>query len=401
MKYQQKIKTKLSKQLTPLWLCIYIDILGYAMLTPFLPQIMLELDVPVALTGVFLSIPPLIGFFTNIMWGSLSDRIGRKPVILILRAGTVVSYLLLAAANNIWLIIISRVIAGVFNAVIPVSMTMMSDLVSQETRGYELSKIGYTWLVGSIIGPAIGTLVMRQGAFGLGAFNAVLIAVTVIVTQFLIKESIEFQSDTLSEEMRKSQSAISFSLLKKPLPRLLLIQSLFNRIPYFMFVMTTSLYLTIRFNFTHGQLGTFYTLTNIANLVIRLTLFPRLLRKIGDDNTVRLGFVLYLIAFGWLILAGHVWEFAFINLIMSFATSSAIDVMTGVMGNAVKKEEMGKMLGLSSASESMAMVLGPMIGGSLLALQGNIWYGLFGLGMGIIPLILDFLPLRRAHYKKY
>jgi len=397
MKLSNPIKKSLQNPLTPLWACVFVDILGYSMLTPYMPQVMLAMDVPIGVIGLVLSIPPFIGFFTNILWGSLSDRIGRKPVVMMLRVGTLVSYLLLAFAKDMTLIILSRVIAGIFNSVVTVSLTIVNDVVAPERRSLELSKVGAGWLVGSILGPFLGALVAEDGAFGLGMINFILVGATIFITLFMLNEThADFKDGQGYATDGEKKPIISVGLLKKPLPRFLLLQSLFNRIPYFMFVTTTSLFVTIRYGFNVAQIGAFFTSVSIVNLVIRLILFPYVLRKLGDNMTVRLGFVLYLIAFTWLIFAGSVWEFALISMVMSFATSTAIDVMTGVMSHAVQKREMGEMMGLASAAESLTMVVGPIIGSNLLGLSNPYLFGLFGTVLAVIPLVMDFHPIRNS-----
>jgi len=400
MPLSNQIKKIRSDPLILLWVCVFIDILGYSMLTPYMPQIMLDMDVPIGIIGLVLSIPPFIGFFTNLLWGSLSDRKGRRLVIIVLRIGTLFSYLVLMVSKNLELIILSRVIAGVFNSVVPVSLTVVNDVVAPEKRSMELSKIGAGWLVGSILGPLIGSWVAESGAFGLGLINLILVALTIIITLFYLKEThVDFKEGSITKTNNEDKPIISVGLLKEPLPRFLLLQSLFNRIPYFMFVTTTSLFVTIRFGFNVVQIGSFFTLISIINLVIRLILFPYVLRKLGDDMSVRLGFSLYLVAFSWLVFANSVWEFAVINMVMSFATSTAIDVMTGVMSHAVKKEEMGEMMGLASAVESITMVVGPIIGSNLLAMANSHYFGLFGVSFAVIPLIMDFFPIRNMNRK--
>ena len=271
----------------------------------------------------------------------------------------------------------------------PVSMTVISDIITPERRSIELSKVGAAWIVGSIIGPSLGAFVAEKGSFGLGMINYLLIGVTLFVTVFYVAEShAHFKDGKPGRDTIKKKPIISLGLLKKPLPRLLLIQSLISRIPYFMFVMTSSLYVTMRFGFTVAQIGTFFTGLSVLNFLIRSFLLSYVVRKLGDERTVRLGFVLYVVAFSWLAFAGSVWEFALINTIMSFATSTAVDVMSGVMSNAVKKDEMGEMMGLASAAESLAMVLGPIIGSSLLDARNESWYGLFGAALASIPLLL-------------
>ena len=179
----------------------------------------------------------------------------------------------------------------------------------------------------------------------------------------------------------------SFSLLKQPELRSLIFQSLFFKLPYFSFVTTSSIFLSARLGLSMTQIGFLLSTISIGNLIIRISFFMPLLKKIGDMNTMKLGYVLYVSAFLWLAGAGHVWEFFVISLLLSFATSCSSDVVIGVISKTVKKNDMGAVLGMNSATESFSLVVGPILGNALLSSTLPLIYGLGFSGLAVIALL--------------
>jgi len=367
------------------------------MLNPFLPQFIIQMDIPYGLIGLILALNAAIAFFSNIWWGALSDRIGRKPVMLICRYGTLAGYIVLAFSTNLPLLIISRVLDGVFARTVSIGLTIVGDEVEPKRRGIEMSNVGAAWIAGGLAGPAVGAFLAARGIFGLGAAVALLALITIIITHWGVEESHPNIVEGGSVSQKHSAAPVfSPRLFKNAMARRLLLQGLISKVPYFMFVTTTSIYVTARFNLAIPQIGALFTAISAVNLVIRLIFFPPLLRSAGDRKTIRVGFFLYLVGFIWLIFARSVWEFFIISLFISFATSCALDVMSGRMSNAVAPHEMGEILGLNSASESFALIIGPIMGSALIGAPGAGAYGGVAAAFALFPLMLEFLPLREV-----
>jgi len=375
-----------------------MDIIGLSILSPFLPRFLLDFGVALPQIGILLSVNVFLGFFSGIIWGTLSDRFGRRPILLICRLGTLIGYLILAFSTNVTMILISRIVDGIFSRNIQIVLTIIGDTVPSDQRGKEMSKAGAAWIVGGLVGPGIGALFSGFGIFGLGLINAVLAGTAFLITFFTLKES---NPSTLGKQIKmdmlkqKRKPVMSLGLLKRHNPRLLLGQSFFNTLSHFIFLFSLSLFVTKQFDFSIAQIGTMLTLTGMVNLLVRIFIFPSTLRRLGDKKTLVFGFYLRSAAFVWLIFISHVWEFYIILVIVSFGTSCSMDVMSGVMSKIVKKKELGEMIGLSAAVESISLVLAPIIGSYLISLSNPAYFGLATAAVSIGSILVGLIPMQK------
>ncbi len=400
-----KVKTvldqKLAHSLLPLWAGAFMDVLGISVLNPYLAPIFLDLGVPVALIGMFLSINVFMGFFSGIFWGSLSDRFGRRPILIICRVGALAGYLLLAFSTNLTMIVISRIIDGIFSKNVQIVLTIVGDRTSPDQRTNEMSKAGLAWLLGGLIGPGIGALLFQFGILGIGLFNSLLAAIALVITVITLKEShptLVANLPVSKDFPREKKPFVSISLLKERLPRLRLSQSLFNALSLFIFRLTLSLFVTVRFGFSFAQIGILLTATGMVSLFVRLLIFPRVLRKLGDYLTLMLGFVIFSSGFVWLIFLNSIWEFAIVIIMIGFGTYCSIDIMHGIISKEVKKEQIGEMIGLVSAVESIALITGPIIGSYLISLPNPALFGLVSTLISLFPILIGVIFDKRFSF---
>jgi MFS transporter, DHA1 family, tetracycline resistance protein len=396
MKKGTRIKQFLTNPLTPIWVGAFLDIIGLSILMPFLPRVLLDMGIPLTKIGLLLSVNVFIGFFSGILWGSLSDKFGRRPILLICRFGTMIGYVILAFSGNITMVLISRIVDGIFSRSIQIVLTIIGDSVPSEHSGKEMSKAGAAWIVGGLVGPGIGALFSRAGIFGLGMITAGLTAFALLMTWFMLKESNPNTTGKASQAIGQEKKPIlSLGLLKKHNPRLLLGQSLFNVLSHFIFSFSISLYVTKQFDLSIAQIGTLLTSAGIVNLLVRLFIFPMVINKLGEKKTLVLGFYVHLICFIWLIFVNQIWEFFAILVLISFGTTCSMDIMNGVMSKHVQKKELGEMIGLGSAIESIALVLAPMIGSYVLSLAHIGYFGLTAAVVSLGSILLGFIPMRK------
>ncbi|MFX1574552.1 MAG: MFS transporter, partial [Promethearchaeota archaeon] len=102
------------RTLTPLWIAVFIDIIGFSMILPMAPFIAKQFNVHIFIMGIALSVNAMFSFIFGPILGKLSDKFGRKSLLLISQAGTFTGFLMLAFSNSIWMVIISRIVDGVF-----------------------------------------------------------------------------------------------------------------------------------------------------------------------------------------------------------------------------------------------------------------------------------------------
>lgn len=164
-----------------IFLTVFIDLIGFGIVLPLLPSYAASFHVSDAGIGVLVASFSLMQFLLAHWWGRLSDRIGRRPVILVGLAGSALSYLLFALASNFWLLLLSRMVAGGMGATVNVAQAYLVDTTTAERRARALGLIGAAFGMGFVVGPALGGIASRWGnaapgliASGLTAINFLL-----------------------------------------------------------------------------------------------------------------------------------------------------------------------------------------------------------------------------------
>ena len=398
MTIKDVLTKKLADPLTQIWTSVFLDVIGFSILFPFLPRFLLDRGASLPMIGFYLSINAFIGFFTGIIWGRLSDRFGRRPILIICRTGAIAGYILLALSTNLTMLLIARIVDGIFSRSVPVTLTVVGDIVHPERRSNEMSKIGIAWIVGGLVGPALGAILSANGFGLIGIFCAALSLTALAISLLTLKESkaqdsVRGTADKATAQTK--QPVFSLSLLRQHNPAIMLGQNLFVFLAHFTFSTTMTLYITRQLGLSIAQIGGVFTTIGVINLLGRVTLFPLVLGRLRDRKTYTLGLMVYLAAFGWLMAATRLWEFMAITAMISFGTSCSLDVMNGIMSKSVRRREMGEMMGLNSAVESIALILGPMIGSYLLALPNIAFYGLASVASTLAAFMISRLPLGR------
>lgn len=391
------------RTLALIWAAAFADIFAFTIINPFLPRFYLDLGAPVARIGLLLAVNSLIGFFSGIFWGRMSDRFGRRPILLICRLGSLAGFLVLAFSSNIAMIIVSRVIDGIFSRSILVTLTAVGDTVSEEHRSMEMSKVGIPWIAGGLVGPAIGGSLSAFGLTGIGLACALISLSTFLATLFTFKETHPVLRYKDSTNLMKGQQPVPqgiFALLKQHNPKVLLSLNFLAFLSHIIFVTTATLYLTERFGLTIGRIGVLYTITGSINLTVRLGIFPFVLRKLGDRRAFRLGLAAFVIAFVLLIFTKQLWQFVIISALVSFGATCSVDVMHGMMSRSVRRQEQGQIMGLNAMVESVSFVLGPIIGSFLLSLENLRFYPLPSIFISLIALAVSMIPLKQVSNDK-
>jgi len=228
MKLNTRIKNFVSNPLTAVWFGAFVDILVLSTLNPFLPRILLDMGATIPQTGLLLSANIFIGFFSGILWGALSDKYGRRPILIMCLAGTLAGNVLLAFSTSIPLFLAARIVDGIFARNTQIILTIIGDMVAPGKRSKEMSKPGAGWIAGGLIGPVIGGALYRFGISGLASFSSLLYAAALIIAIVSVKESNPAANESAEgadSQTRERKPIFSMKLLRERAPKLLLGQS--------------------------------------------------------------------------------------------------------------------------------------------------------------------------------
>ena len=391
-----KIKSEYQK-LTPLWIAVFVDILGFSIILPFLPFFIAEFNSSPVIIGFLLSSNAIFGFFFGPILGKLSDNYGRKPVMLISLAGTLVGFIILILSNNILLLFIARIVDGVFSGQFPIAKAIIGDVVPPKERSKQMTNIGIAFGLAFLIGPAIGGILSPFGLIWPGILASILTGFSLVYTTIYLKESLpkkvrsKWQIGIVEAPDLKIKSD---SIWKNNKTLMLVIQYSFIAITGGILQTTFSIFAGIRLGLSPFIVGILLALLGIYQIIFRLLIFNRLRKLIGDPITALLGLGTYIITYLFFGIVTQVWELVILLFFLSFAGSLSQGIITGFISRSVDNKNQGKIMGITTGIDNLTQIIGPIVGGILLSLSGNIPYALVLSLLSVIPFLIGFRVLK-------
>jgi len=402
-----KISSEYQK-LTPLWISVFVDILGFSIILPFLPFFISEFNTSPLVIGFLLSSNAIFAFFFGPILGKLSDKYGRKPFMLISQAGTLLGFVILIFANNILVLFIARVIDGIFSGQFPISKAIIGDVAPPKERPKQMTNIGIAFTLAFLIGPAIGGFLSPFGIAGPGIVASILAGFTFIFTAFYLKETLPTKAGiqkwakpelyshhvedlpTISGEFKRKHS----SIWKNKITVILLIQYSFLVVAAGIFQTSFSLFGGLRLGLTAQTIGILLSLMGIFQVIFRTFFFNRIRNGIGDPKTAMLGLGSYIISYFLLAFVSETWQLVLVLFYISFSGANSRGITIGFTSRSVDYLNQGKIMGITSSIDNLSQIFGPIIGGFLLSLTGNLPFAFMLSGLSILPFIISFQVLK-------
>ena len=257
--------TKINKiisypRLFPLWAAVFIDILGYYLIIPFLPSLIGIYNTTPWVIGIVIAINAVFTLFFAPLWGRLSDSYGRKPMLIISQLGTLSAFILLAFSNSLFLIFLSRIIDGIFGGNFPIAKAIISDVVPPKDRGVQMANIGVAHVLSSLIGPGLGGILFSLGGIFLpGLMASILSFSTIVLTLLLLEES---WPKSKREKIKKDLST-KVSIFRDRNAMYLLILWGFHTISFTLLISNMSLYLNTIVGLVALEIGIILTISGI------------------------------------------------------------------------------------------------------------------------------------------
>ncbi len=360
--------------LTVIFTTVFIDLVGFGMIIPLVGIYGRHFGASGLQLAILGSVYSLMQFLFAGFWGRLSDLYGRRPILLMSLAGSVVTYLWFAAAGSVESLIISRALGGIFAANISTAQAYIADITSEKERAKGMGLLGAAFGIGFTIGPPIGGITgARIGLWAPGVIAATLCFLNLILACVRLKESLPLE---LREKARKTR-------VKKTLSPTLIRQLRYTAafLPILIFFVATYAFSNLEQVFslflqTHFELpiedaayktGLILMWSGLLGAFIQGGLIRRLVPKFGEKR---------LIYIGLLVQAGAMIGFSFAPSYGSlFLLAIPLAVGSGLLNPSLNAwisksapaERQGEVLGLSQGFSSLARILGPFSGLSLFA----------------------------------
>ncbi len=375
------------KQRYILYLTLLQVVLGFGIIIPILPHFALELGASSWQMGLVLSVWALAQFLFSPMWGAFSDRVGRRPILLVGLAGYAVNFGLIAIAPNIWVVMLSRFIGGILaSATVPTAQAYIADTSSLRERSASMAGMGVAMNLGFIGGPALGGMLT---GFGLGYRQLFLAAGCVallnwVLAFFALPEPEKRQAAT----RRKGFSGLKAVRIALGGPEALLFllafggtfggSTLFAMLGYF---------LEQRLDLGPEFLGVAFTLEGGAAVLFQWLLVGQLTRRFGEERP--LGWALLGGSLGYLILclAGAPYQVLIAVVFVALGIAFIRPLIASLISKRTRMEQ-GVSMGIMTSFDALGRTVGPTVAG-----VAYLWRDWAPFGLAIAMYLLFYVLL--------
>ncbi len=347
-----------SSPLIAILLTVFIALVGFGIVIPLLPIYAQHLGAGGTTVGLLLMSYSLVQFLLAPTMGKLSDRIGRRPVILAALAVTVLSYVLLATADSLPMLFASRILAGIGGADITVAQAYIADVTTRENRAKGMGLFGAAFGFGFMVGPVMGATLTHAGRAAPALAAAGFAFVTLVFATFALHEPKRHETAPSIRGVRavRGIAAGALALIAVNFAAIL-VQGQFQS----MLVLFTH----ERFQWGERENGYYLGLCGLVAVVVQAGLVGRISRKVGPTPMIRAGLVL--IGAGMLIasFAHSAAMMATGGMINAVGISLVLPSLTALSSLSAAADQQGHVLGVFQSTGSLARIAAPLLGGFL------------------------------------
>lgn len=367
-----------------LFLTVFIDLIGFGMVIPFLSFYAREYGASGLAVGAVVGIYSIMQFFFAPVWGRLSDRVGRRPIILISVAASCIGYLMFAFARSLTVLFASRVIAGAGGANIGTAQAYIADTTTHEERAKGMGLIGAAFGMGFILGPPLSGILSAIGTrHGMhGNLLPGLVAGGLSFTAFLIALSVLAESKPPNLAPRSGlppqfDKRIWSDLTHNKLLAALMSGLFLTLLAVSGMEISVTLHGRDRFDFRQLDMAYLFLFMGVIVAGIQGGLIGRLAKKFGEKGLVVIGAAAFTLGF---VLIPSIYRVPLLYVVAFFIAIGqglCYPSLTSLVSKAAPESERGSMLGLATAVGSLARFLGPLLSGFLydLAKAQGAFYG--------------------------
>ena len=381
---------KRKPSLLVIFLSVFIDLIGFGIVLPLLPgyaedNFSQTFSQKGLVIGAIIASFSAMQFFFAPVWGKLSDRIGRRPVMLISNLGAAGSYALFAVASGmggttglLW-ILASRIFAGICGANLSVASAYIADISPPEKRSARMGLIGMAFGLGFTFGPALGAFAIEifHSKQAPGWVAAGFCAANFILGWFILGESRQPSSEHVVARPKMNQWSHT---LAQPKLGLLIAVFFFATFCFTCFESTFPLLLRHRFSSaqTNFRVGYLFTYAGIIAAVLQGGIVGRLVKKFGEPKLIFSSLIVFAVGLAGLPFANNLPEILIVLALLAIGSGLNRPPVFGMISLNSSPDEQGANLGVAQSFSALARILGPIFAGTLFFVKPSLPYLICG-----------------------
>jgi MFS family permease len=360
--------------LLPIFLIVLVDVLGLTIILPLLPFYAEKLGASAVVVGLLISSYALCQLIAGPILGKMSDHMGRKPLLIVSQFGTLIGFLILAFANSLWLVFLSRVIDGLTAGNLSLAQAYIADVTTPENRAKSFGVIGVAFGIGFLIGPGISGFLAQYG-YSYPIFAAAFLSASSIVcTATLLPKAEPHTGEGDAGPGGRRLSVLDWKAyadyFARPGLGRVLWQFFFFAFSFALFISGFALYAQRRYTFDGHpfgakEVGYVFTYVGFLGLILQGGLIGRLVKMFGERKLVWTGFGISAVGFGLL-----AWTRTLGQLLVASTVNAGNGVirpaLTSLISQEAGKREQGVVLGLTQSIMSICQIIAPVIAGALI-----------------------------------
>ncbi len=352
-----------NKNILIVALIAVVNALGYGIIIPILYSYSQKFGLSDFQNGLLFSVFSICQFVATPVIGRLSDKYGRKPLLVISLVGTLVSFLMMAFARNGWWLFLARALDGITAGNIPVAQAVISDSTEPHERAKGFGIIGASFGFGFVFGPAISALTLGWGANVPFLVAACITLIAVLLTQFILPETNKHKG--LVEHKELFNFAHLWHSLMDPQVGVTLFMTFLFSMALSMFIYAFQPFSVKILHLTAQQISSMFIIFGAAGLIAQVFMIPRAIKFFGERKMLTISLLTAIFTFSSMFFVHSYMFFIVVSIVQSLANAFVNPLLQALLSKEVDAQSQGSIMGVSASYMSLGMIIGPIIGGGL------------------------------------
>ncbi|MBS1817336.1 MAG: MFS transporter [Acidobacteria bacterium] len=356
----------MTRPLLVIFLTIFVNLVGFGIIIPLLPFYAETFGASPLTIGLLFAVFSACQLIAAPALGDMSDRYGRRPVLIFSLLGTVVSFVLMAMAHSIAMLFVARIIDGLSGGNISTARAYVADVTEPKDRARAYGLIGAAFGLGFIMGPALsGILAKYSYTAPVWAAAAVTLVATAMAWLWL-PETVHRAAAGTGMPFRNLAE-----MMQRPGLRRMLWIDFIYWFAFAIFQTTFALFVAHRFGFDVSQTGYFFAAFGVLGAVVQGGFIRPIVHRLGDKPTFILGLVCAGVGLVGATFAQTVWGFTIALVPLALGIGFGHPTVSALVSRAGRGDEQGRVQGAAGAMESLGRAMGPVWGNAALARYGD------------------------------